>query len=101
MRRQDITNYLPFSDMQIFSELAKIGPVLEGEVEEVSSRSPWFNTEPHPGLRAYPFLSQVCHVFIACMPSLQVLKEDFAKSVICTLALHAQQLARILGLLSK
>ena len=45
--------------LQIFSELAKIGPVIEGDVEEVSTRSPWFNTEPHPGLRAYPFLSQV------------------------------------------
>ena len=48
-----------FIFMQIFSELAKIGPVIEGEVAEVCSRSPWFNTEPHPGLRAYPFLSQV------------------------------------------
>ena len=45
--------------LQIFSELAKIGPVVEGEQEEPSSRSPWCNTEPHPGLRAYPFLSQV------------------------------------------
>ena len=48
-----------FNLLQIFSELAKIGPVIEGDAEEVSSRSPWFNTEPHPGLRAYPFLSQV------------------------------------------
>lgn len=46
--------------LQIFSQLAKIGPVTEGEAEEASSRSPWFNTDPHPGLRAYPFLSQVC-----------------------------------------
>ena len=45
--------------VQIFSELAKIGPVVEAEREEASSRSPWLNTDPHPGLRAYPFLSQV------------------------------------------
>ena len=60
--------------LQIFSELAKIGPVVEGEQEEPSSRSPWCNTEPHPGLRAYPFLSQVrrmanshaCRAPLAC-----------------------------------
>jgi hypothetical protein len=52
-------NFKVIALLQIFSELAKIGPVVEGEQEEPSSRSPWCNTEPHPGLRAYPFLSQV------------------------------------------
>ncbi len=51
--------------LQVFAELARIGPVLPPE-EEAAVTCHWpFRTvelpgEPHPGLRAYPFLGQVC-----------------------------------------
>eukprot|EP00891_Asterochloris_glomerata_P003742 jgi/Astpho2/3742/Aster-x1169 len=51
--------------LKVFAELARIGPVLPPE-EEAAVTCHWpFRTvelpgEPHPGLRAYPFLGQVC-----------------------------------------
>ena len=45
---------------QIFAELAKVGPQY-GELDERGEAvqlMPFHIVEPHPGLRAYPFLSQ-------------------------------------------
>lgn len=45
---------------QIFAELAKVGPQY-GELDERGEAvqlMPFHIIEPHPGLRAYPFLSQ-------------------------------------------
>ena len=44
---------------QVFSELAKIGPLASTELEEEALRMPFHPVEPHPGLRSYPFLPQV------------------------------------------
>ncbi|KAK9795555.1 hypothetical protein WJX73_007392 [Symbiochloris irregularis] len=51
--------------LKVFTELAKIGPAYPTEPDScVTYRFPFrtFDTcvEPHPGLRSYPFLSQVC-----------------------------------------
>ncbi|KAK9820853.1 hypothetical protein WJX81_004021 [Elliptochloris bilobata] len=47
--------------LQIFTELAKVGPLYRAEEgSEHAQDMPFYSAEPHPGLRAYPFLSQVC-----------------------------------------
>ncbi len=45
---------------QIFTELAKVGPLYGApeEGDEPVEAMPFYCAEPHPGLRAYPFLSQ-------------------------------------------
>lgn len=70
--------YKPFPDLlrcclperdrllQVFSELAKIGPAYPTEQDSSATHRFPFRTfdtcvEPHPGLRSYPFLSQVSH----------------------------------------
>jgi hypothetical protein len=51
--------------LQVFAELAKIGPAISPDEEQSSAlrNVPYRRTdtlsEPHPGLRAYPFLAQV------------------------------------------
>jgi len=45
---------------QIFTELAKVGPLYGApeEGDEPVEAMPFYCAEPHPGLRAYPFLLQ-------------------------------------------
>ena len=55
---------------QVFSELARIGPAYPPEEEETTHRFPFRTydcaSEPHPGLRSYPFLSQVGPLVRGC-----------------------------------
>ncbi|CAL8465073.1 g4608 [Coccomyxa elongata] len=61
--QQDTNHFERMPDelvLKIFEALGKIGPISTPEFDESAIRMPFFTAEPHPGLRAYPFLSQVC-----------------------------------------
>ena len=64
--------------MQIFTDLAKVGPQYGGQEEkdDLAEYMPFYAAEPHPGLRTYPFLSQ------ACLPFMQT--QTFALTGACT-----------------
>ncbi|DBA80730.1 hypothetical protein WJX77_008398 [Trebouxia sp. C0004] len=70
--------------LKVFSELAKLGPVVTTEEEVWQHYRFPFRTfhcpeEPHPGLRSYPFLGQVCRrwqYLLDCPESRQDLYRD-------------------------
>ncbi|DBA87081.1 hypothetical protein WJX79_000451 [Trebouxia sp. C0005] len=70
--------------LKVFSELAKLGPVVTAEEEVWQHYRFPFRTfhspeEPHPGLRSYPFLGQVCRRWqrlLDCPESRQDLYRD-------------------------
>lgn len=64
--------------MQIFTDLAKVGPQYGGQEEkdDLAEYMPFYAAEPHPGLRTYPFLSQ------ARLPFMQT--QTFALIGACT-----------------
>ncbi|KAK9823301.1 hypothetical protein WJX72_001754 [[Myrmecia] bisecta] len=62
--------------LKVFADLARVGPVVPPQVEALQGARMPFRTldnpgEPHPGLRSYPFLGQVCKRWnkILCDPA--------------------------------
>ena len=95
-RSRDARHVLPSAALQVFRQLAQIGPVMLPEEAALldKARSLPFRTtecsgEPHPGLRSYPFLGQVCRRWnrVLSAPSAQ---EMLWREVTCCCACHSK-----------